>query len=181
VASLLLVDATDLPTVDRTTPPLDDGRVTVSLPEDWTWAPRSKDYLVRAQMSRDARYPNVTVYAEAAPEMEDASSENAKKLAETFRATLDKELAPRGLKLEEPVHAIQIGDFFGVEYVRLAKIGADSVERLFLVTVKNSRKYTLELRTLQGSLPRFRPFGRAIAASMEFNPDEQAVGAASAP
>ncbi len=97
-------------------------------------------------MSRDARYPNVTVYAEAAPELEDASSENARKLTETFRTILDKELAPQGLKLEEPVHAIQIGDFFGVEYVRRAKIGADSVERLFLVTVQNGRKYTLELR-----------------------------------
>ena len=176
-----LVDATDLPVVDRTTPPLDDGRVEISLPEDWIWAPRSKEYLIRAQMSRDAKYPNVAAYAEAAPDMEDASSENAIELVKIFRTTLDKELAPQGLKLEEPVHAIQIGGFFGVEYVRRATVGADSVERLFLVTVKNGRKYTLELRALQGSLPRFRSFGRAIAASMNFAPDVQAVGVPPAP
>lgn len=167
--------------VDRTTPPLDDGRVEISLPEDWVWAPRSKDYLIRAQMSRDARYPNVTVYAEAAPDIEDASSENAIELEKTFHTMLDEELAPQGLKLDEPVHAVQIGGFFGVEYVRRAKIGADSVERLFLVTVKNGRKYSLELRALQGSLSQFRPFGRAIAASMNFDPDVEAVGAPTAP
>jgi hypothetical protein len=121
----------------------------------------------------------VTVYAEPAGQVDDATPGNVLEFAKNFQKTLDAELASQGIKLAENVHPVQIGDFVGVEYVRRAKIGADSVDRLLLVTVKKGRKYSLEMRALQGTLPRYRPFARAIAAGMNFNPG--ADGAPSAP
>ncbi len=162
------IDATKLPAVEHAAPPLDEGRVQLSLPADWPWAPRSKDYLIKAQFSRDSRFPNVTIYAEQAAEIENVTADNALEFATNIQKTLDAELAPQGVKLAENVRAVRIGKFLGVEYVRRAKIGADSVERLFLVTVQQGRKYAVELRVLQGTLPQFRPLGRAVAASMSF-------------
>ncbi len=178
---LQAIDVAKLPAVNHATPPLDDGRIELSLPEGWLWAPRSKDYLIKALMSREARYPSLTLNVEPAVEINETSKENVLEFAAKVQKKLDAELAPQGVKLAENVRAVRIGDFLGAEYVRRAKIGADSVERLFLVAAAKGRKYSLELRVLQGSLARYRPVARAVAASMKFGQAPAAAGEGGAP
>jgi hypothetical protein len=178
---LQTIDVAKLPAVDHATPPLDDGRIELSLPEGWIWAPRSKDYLIKAIMSREARYPSLTLNVEPAAESDETSKENVLEFAAKVQKKLNAELAPQGVKLAENVRAVRIGDFLGAEYVRRSKIGADSVERLFLVTAAKGRKYSLELRVLQGSLAKYRPVAQAVAANIKLRQDAAAAGEGGAP
>lgn len=168
-AKIEIVDASRLPVVDSPAPPLDEGRLELSLPADWRRAPRSKDYLIKVQRSRQANFPVLIVTVEPAEDLPDITRENAVEFAAQIQAKLDAELGPQGLALAEPVRPVAIGDLTAIEYVRKAKSTAGSIERLFIVTAARGRRYVVELRTLQGNLAEFRPWARAVAASMKFS------------
>jgi len=165
------IDVASLPSVDGAVPPLDEGRLTLSLPDDWFRLPRSKQYLVAAQLSRQAKYPAITIHVEAAGDADDVAPENwaaddLKDRAAEMQADFDEQK----VKLAEPVKPIRIGPFVGVQYARGAKVEKLPLERLFLVTVAGGRRYTVELRAVHGELHKYRSLALAVAASMRFGP-----------
>jgi hypothetical protein len=163
------IDVDSLPAVDGAVPPLDDGRLRLSLPGDWYRLPRSKQFLVAAQLSRQAKYPSISIHVEPTTGADDMSpddwtADDLKIRAAEVQMELDQEQA----KLAEPARPIRIGPFVGVQYAKGAKVDKLPLERLFLVTVAGGRRYTLELRAVHGELHKFRPLAQAVAASMQF-------------
>jgi hypothetical protein len=164
------IDVASLPEVDGALPPLDDGRLTLSLPGDWFRLPRSKQYLVAAQLSRQAKYPAITIYVEAAGNADDMPENWDEDDLKDRAAELQADFDEQEVKLAEPVKPVRIGPYIGVQYARGAKVEKLPLERLFLVTVAGGRRYTVELRAVHGELHRYRSLALAVAASMRFGP-----------
>ncbi len=55
-----------------------------------------------------------------------------------------------------------------MSFQRRGKSGKQIVERYFLETVAAGRRYTLELRALEGTLGKFQPYAWALLHGMEF-------------
>lgn len=145
---------------------LDGGRVSVAPPAGWYLPPRDRRWLLRAQFDRRHAYPALLLYVQEDAEAEPLTpgthaAEAAARLARRLAAE-DEQQDPAASTL------IQIGGFVGVEQVRAARAGSVRLERLLLVTTQPGRRYTLELRTLRGTLRDFRPVAYALAAALEF-------------
>jgi hypothetical protein len=165
-----VVDVTKLKPLGDPLAALDDGRLTIAPPADWVLGPRNKDRLALFQLVPDDAYPAIILTVLEVQEAVSLSPENVDAFAAELQSQLDAEMAAKKFELAEPVKAVQIGDYLGVEYMRTAKAKNTRLERCFLETVYSGRRYQLEMRTRAGSLHRFRPYLYAVAAGMKFGP-----------
>jgi hypothetical protein len=147
-------------------PPLDGGRLRLSIPRDWTLPPRDKEFLVRMQAQLNDPYPSILLTGDDSIGMDELTARNVRDLADRTQVALDEELTAQGARLTGAVEPLRIGDRYWIEYGRTARSGQKLLERLFLVTVAGGRKYTLELRTYVGSQLKHRGALLAVASSL---------------
>ena len=163
---LQIVNVDQLPGLDDSIGPLDDGHIKISPPKGWYPLSRSRKWIVHLKMSRVMNYPRIGVTAEDYENVFNVSEANAGEFAEQIATTLGR--SGQAAKLAGPVGPIKIGRFVGITYQRRAKVGKNYVDRLFVETVVAGRKYAIELWALRGTLKRYRPYLMATAAGIEF-------------
>lgn len=155
------VNTTQLPELGDPIPMLDDGRIDVAPPKGWTVPARSNKFVVRFQQRTDSLYPTIIITADDYSAVPDVSEENVNEFAK-------KLAAEESLGTVKP---IQVGSFVGVTYRKQGR-EKDSLnkilERLFLDTAVAGRKYSIELRTREGSLPESEPYLMAVARGIKF-------------
>jgi hypothetical protein len=163
-------DDADLPGTGRTMGPLDDGHLSVSIPDEWFAPPRSSKWLMRVQFVPEQTYPTIIVTGgENAEGVEQLDKSNLKDFAEKLQAELaEKRRAAAGADADVPeVVGVKIGDFYAVKYHAPAVAGGTSLTRLMILTIQKGREYHVELRALRGTLSRFQPEALAVAARMK--------------
>jgi len=146
--------------------PLDSGRLEAAPPQGWLLPPRSSEYIVRFKASPQTSYPTILVTAEDYEPVFNCSEDNVDEFARMVADHFD-ETGQSG-KLAEEIAPLQVGRRWGISYARRAKVKRMIVDRLFFETVVSGRKYSFELRTLKGSLPKFRPYLLAVVAGAKF-------------
>lgn len=142
-------------------PMLDDGRIEAAPPKGWTVPSRDNRFVVRFQETTESLYPTIIVTAEDYPAIPDVTRQNVAEFAAKLQAD-------ESLKTAKPV---QVGSLVGVMY-RKRGVEKGSInkilERLFLATAVAGRKYSLELRTREGTLPETQPYLLAVARGIKF-------------
>lgn len=157
-------DPAKLPALDEPFGPLDDGRLKVAPPKGWFTPSRSSKYLVRFQATQSSTYPTVIVTGEDEETIFEVTAENVAQFAAKVAAGLQKE----GAELTAPVKPVKVGNRYATVYERTARSGRNYLERMLLDTVVGGRRYTVELRALEGTLSQYRGYGLAVLAGIEF-------------
>lgn len=159
-------ETAQLPRLADPIPLLDEERIEIAPPQGWHVPARSSKFIARFQQRADSLYPTIILTADDY-DFPDVAADNVNELASRIAA-------------EESLAAIkpfQVGRFLGVTY-RKRGIERESInkvlERLFLATVVAGRRYTLELRTREGSLAEAQPHLIAVAEGMRFPKAEAA-------
>jgi hypothetical protein len=155
------IDPGTLPELGDYMPPLDDERIEVAPPEGWYIPSASLKYIVRFQLDTQTKYPSIIVTGEDYEPIFNVSEDNVKAFAAQVKR--DQEVPA--------VKPIEVGQFIGVTYRKQAKEKQSInkiLERLFLDTVVAGRKYTIELRTREGSLAEAQPHLFAVAHGIKF-------------
>jgi len=160
------VQVQQLPELADLVGPLDSGRLEAAPPQGWLLPPRSSEYIVRFKASPQTSYPSILVTAEDYEPVFNCSKDNVDEFARMVADHFD-ETGQSG-KLAEEITPLQLGRRWGISYARRAKVKNLIVDRLFFETVVSGRKYNFELRTLKGSLPKFRPYLLAVVAGVKF-------------
>jgi hypothetical protein len=153
------IDVTRLPALGDTSPPLDGGRLEAAGPADWSLAPRRPEWLIAYRITPSTAYPILMVNAEDATGKADTTAENAAALGSEIAAAESQGM------VEEP-WPVKLGERYWVQYLRHAKAGDNSLERLILATVIGGRRYTVELRTQLGTADTYRAQAQAVAAGL---------------
>ena len=166
--SVKLVDADGLPVGDPM-PPMDEGRIELSRPKDWSVPSRDSKYVVQFAKTKNL-FPRVTVTVdEDWAELGDVTPDNVEEFAAALTERLES--PEHKVALIEPVLPMVIGERAVARYVRRTKfktaIKSVSVERQVLVAVIGGRTYTIDLQTPPGTLPENRDAGYAVAASLK--------------
>lgn len=165
-----VVSAAELPRLGDPIPRLDGGRIDVSPPKGWEVPARSNKFVIRFQKEPGSTYPAILVTAKDYGDFPDVSAENVAKLAARIASE-------NSVPEAKPV---EIGRFVGVAY-RKRGIEKDSIsevlDRLILETVVAGRKYSIELRTREGSLRETQPYLFAVAQGIHFLEAQTAVPA----
>ena len=161
---------------DGAVPGLDGGRVEISPPRGWHRAKRKDDeWLIRFNEVPGDTYPRIMVNVEEYDDTLNVTDENVAEFAEQISAAMKSD--PQAFKLSREIELIEIGDFRGITYQRRARVTYDYtkivVERVFLVTVVDSRKYTVELRAREETSQRYEPHLHAVAAGLVFTKRDQ--------
>ena len=156
----------DLPPLADPIGPLDQDRLTVAAPKDWHIPSRDSRWLAHFQLSDRAVYPHIFLTVEDYPAIDNVGKDNVDVFAEKKAAALAND--PEVSTLLDPVTPIAIGHFNGISYRQRGKAKGKVIERVFLETVVDGRKYTVELRTLEGDLRRYRPHLQAVAVGLKF-------------
>lgn len=157
-----------LPKLGEYLPPLDENRVEIAPPAGWQVPPRDSRWLAHFQEKTSSKYPAIIVTAADYGSDFTVTGKNANEFAKKVAEEQD-------LSTVKPV---EIGRFVGAIYRTRAKqkTGISVVlDRLFLETVVNGRKYIVELRTRDGSLLEYQPYLYAVAAGMKFGSEPEAV------
>jgi len=147
---------------------LDGGRVTISPPSGWEISPRDSRWLIRFQEDPHESYPSIIIKAEdATGSIRDVTRESIHDFADQVAAELRQAKSQKTV-----IEQVQVGSFVGVDYERRGKAKSDYktiiVERLILETVVGGRRYSIDLRTRDQDLHRYRPHALAVAGGMEF-------------
>jgi hypothetical protein len=159
------VNVAKLPPVNDRLPPLDDGRVEIAMPADWKAGERVKGRLAWAFMKSGRPYPAIIVTAADADDVQTLTPQEI----QGFESQVQEEQDAEGVQLIQKVHAIQVGDFLGVEYIRRAKTDTGkTVDRLILETTSGGRRYRIEMQTLMGTTLESRPIALSVANSLKF-------------
>jgi hypothetical protein len=180
-----------LPKLGEPLPPLDDGRVLVAPPAKWIRLPNSAKYLCRFQKTDQEPYPRIIVTVENFEPVFNASAQNLGDYLKHVKADLDEEARRKQAegkgdgkpKLLEPVDTFVVdGRFYGVRYARRARTSeGDIFEQYYVETVKGGRRYVLELRDLDTTAARLKPFLYAVAVGLKFPKDAEAAAKAAKP
>jgi len=152
---------------DTAVPGLDGGRVEVTPPLGWHRAPRDADrWLIRFNREADSAYPTIMVNVEQYEDVLNVTDDNLAEFAKQIAAAME------GTKFSQEIEPIVIGDFRGITYQRRARVPYDYdkivVDRVFVETVVDSRKYKLELLAKDGTWQRSEPHLHAMAAGLIF-------------
>jgi hypothetical protein len=171
-----------LPAVGDYLPPIDDGRLAVAPPADWSVLPRGRTYLLGLARGKPTELPRILVNAEEPPpeSPEELTEENAAAFAELQDAEL-QQVAKQGKKKVHEYHLpIVLGETAFVRHVRQASLGAGTpciVQSL--QTIRGGRLYTVELlvqidaaqaNEYGQALTEARDYGYAVAAHLKFAP-----------
>jgi hypothetical protein len=158
--------------------PLDAGRLTISPPAGWKTASRDSRFLVRFQEDPHDSYPSIIVKVEdQTGPIRNVTRQTVHDFAGQVAAEFRKGKAQRTV-----IEPFQVGSFVGVNYERRGRAKHDykeiTVERLILETVVDGRRYSIDLRTRDQDLAKYRGHAFAVAAGMNF---DTGVTAADAP
>ena len=157
------VDTSQLPALGDYFPPLDEGRLMLASPSEWSWASRREGYLARIFMdkTRRTRLPRIWVTVEN-PRGEatgQLTEENLVAHARFVQSCLDTD----NIKLVEPVRPLIIGTVPCVRYVRATRFRVReeksqslTAERQILETIQAGRRYTIDLHVHPGTILRHR-------------------------
>lgn len=169
------VDTSQLPALGDYFPPLDEGRLMLASPSEWSWASRREGYLARIFMdkTRRTRLPRIWVTVED-PRGEatgQLTEENLVAHARFVQSCLDTD----NIKLVEPVRPLIIGTVPCIRYVRATRFRVReeksqslTAERQILETIQAGRRYTIDLHVHPGTILRHRDDAYAMLAGMEF-------------
>ena len=157
----VVVDTKDLPDLGPGIGPLDEGRIEVAPPQGWYVPSRSSKFVIRFQADQASTYPTIIVTAEDFEQVLEVSEKNVGDFVKALKkAGAAKQVAP-----------IKIGSFAGATYRRKGKAKYDfktiTVDRLFVDTVIDGRKYSVELRTRTGSAEQYAPYLYAVATGIK--------------
>jgi len=164
------ITASKLPKLGDPLPsPLDGGRVTIAPPAGWKIAPRDSRFLIRFQEDPHENYPTIVVKAEdESGSMRNVTRETLHDFAKQVAAELKQSKSQKTV-----IEEFEAGSFVGVDYERRGKVERDYktiiVERLILETVVDGRRYSIDLRTRDQDLHKYRPHAFAVAAGMKFH------------
>lgn len=185
-ATIKRYETADLPVVADFLPPLDEGRIEVAPPEDWSPS-RQKGYLVVFAKGKVADLPRITVAAVDSPvsQLGDTSEDNAA----DFAAALRKHYASDKKKIvREPPKPVILGGRVWLRHVRQVK--ADPVGAVqSLQIVRDGRLYSIEMTCdaksdakadIAAAVLAFRDQAYAVAANAKF-PKEAGAPAAETP
>ncbi len=150
-------------------PDLDGGRLTGAVPVDWVLA-RSPDTILQCRRRTDSDYPILMLTAKDDSARGTINKENVQAFAEALAAELAADSTLAETRLSEPVTPVKIGSFFGVEYGHGAKTSKHRLHRYLLVTVVDGRRYTVELRALEGTQNGYLTAAQAMAGNLKFKP-----------
>lgn len=147
---------------------LDEGRVVIAPPAGWQISPRDSRWLIRFQEDPHQSYPSIIVKAEdESSSMRNVTRETLHDFAKRVAAELEASKSQKTV-----IEEFEAGSFVGVNYERRGKAKHDYktiiVERLILETIVDGRRYSIDLRTRDQDLHRYRPYAFAVAAGMEF-------------
>jgi hypothetical protein len=160
-AAPITVNTAELPELADPIPLLDGGRIEAAPPKGWDVPARSSKFVVRFQQRTDLLYPTIIITAEDYAAIPDVTRENVNEFA--ARLAADESLGT--------VKPIEVGPFVGVTYRKrgIEKGSLNKIlEQLFLETAVAGRKYSIELRTREGSLPETEPYLMAVAGGIKF-------------
>ena len=155
---------------------VDDGRVEVCSPTDWTRGPQSKGYLVKYIPGRKKTYPSIVVMAADAPEgmaeVEGGEQGNHGEFVAAVAASLAGTYTQNGKStlIKKPA-AVTLGPHCGVTWAAPATISVDgmreSIDRTSYAVVFGGRMYTVEVRAPKGKLDAAgRSAAKAVAAGL---------------
>lgn len=150
-------------------PDLDGGRLTGAVPAEWVLA-RSPDTILQCRRRADSDYPILMISAKDDAAQGTIQKENVQAFAKTIAAELAADSTLAETRLSEPVTPVKIGDFYGVEYGHGAKTSKHRLHRYLLVTVVDGRRYTVELRALEGTQSGYLAAAQAMAGNLKFKP-----------
>ncbi len=165
------VELGELPELGALIGPLDDGRVKVAPPKGWRVPSRKAGLVIYFKESERLTYPRIHVTAADCENIINVSKDNvqefARQVAAELNATADEQQR-KVSKLTEPVRPVEVGRFFGVTHARRGKDKNQRVvQRVFVETVLDGRRYTVELQALKGTLRKYRPHLHAVAGGIE--------------
>jgi hypothetical protein len=170
---------------------VDNGRVEVCSPTDWTRGPQSKGYLVKYIPGRKKTYPSIVVMAADAPEgmaeVEGGEQGNHGEFVAAVAASLAGTYTQNGKStlIKKPA-AVTLGPHCGVTWAAPATISVDgmreSIDRMSYAVVFGGRMYTVEVRAPKGKLDAAgRSVARAVAAALAPPQAAEAAPAATEP
>jgi len=158
----------DLPELDEQQglPLLDDGRIEVTPPKGWEIASRRGDKWLARFYRSGSQYPTIIITAEDYEGTVAVTKENL----EEFARQISEALREGAGKTVEGVRLVEIGDFLGVTYRKVAIVKRDRtrMDCVFLETVFDGRKYRFELRTPEGTWEDYEPHLHAVAGGVKF-------------
>jgi hypothetical protein len=171
-----------LPAVGDYLPPIDDGRLAVAPPIDWSVLPRGRTHLLGFAKGKPNELPRILIHAEEPPP--DSPDELTEENAPAFAEQQDAELQQVGKQGKKKIHEyhlpIVLGETVYVRHVRQASLGAGTpcvVQSL--QTTRGGRLYTVELLVqidaahadqYAKALTEFRDYGYAVAAHLKIAP-----------
>jgi hypothetical protein len=94
------------------------------------------------------------------------TADNVSEFARQIAADFERQ--GKAKALATPVRPVAVGDRYGAMYQRVGKSGGLYLQRLMIDTVVGGRKYTVELRAVEGTLDDHRKQPLAVVAGMEF-------------
>ncbi len=165
-----------LPSTKREIGGLDDEHLIVPIPDDWYVPPRDRRWIARMQYTREDTYPTILIrggensdaLTKGEP-IQNLGKSNLEAYAEQVQQRLEEEREKKKLDVEDTpeVKGLRIGRFDAVTYTQPSHADGRRLDRLVIITIQRGRKYTIELRTLRGTLRLFRPVAYAVASRMK--------------
>lgn len=165
-----------LPKLGDPMPPLDDDRLIVAPPAGWQVLPRSKNYLARFRADKREPFPTIIITVDDFESIRNVTAENQVEFGKAVFAQMQeraKRLQQEGkgdgkVKLAESIEPVKIGKFLGIQYARRVRTSEGVMDSYFLETVRDGRRYILELRDLENAAAQWKPHLYAVALGMQF-------------
>jgi len=160
------MEVKELPPLGDSSDGLDDGRLNVAPPRGWFRQPRSSKYVVKFTADRRESCPAVIVTAEDYEPIHDMTADGVAEFVRQVAADLKK--SGKADALDDPVSPLVRGKIAGATYQTRSRDAEQMLDRRYIETVAAGRKYTVELRTKQGTVRKFWPHLLAVVEGMEF-------------
>ncbi|EAQ80741.1 hypothetical protein [Blastopirellula marina] len=144
-------------------PPLDGGRVKTNLPEGWKLLPRRSEYLLGAYEAEPSGIPRILAHVSDSPLADTIDQASGKVLYKTLAGEIGELTFA-----DPPPKVMEIGSTFWVQYVRPAKFQSETARQLVLETVRNGRRYKLELFVAKDDLPAKASAAYRVANDTQF-------------
>lgn len=165
--SVKKVSAAKLPALEDYLPPLDDGRIELAAPKDWTTMSREAKYVARFIKGDALSLPRILVTVDPSDidGLDTADEDNVTELARQTAANLKQ----RKAALLEDARPMLLGDNAFARYVLKSKYRGAPIERQMLQTVVDGRLYTVDLQVATSEdLKKYRDDAYAVAAGLKF-------------
>jgi len=153
------------PDLDITLEGLDNGRINLTAPKDWSILGRRSRYVVRFRV-KNVSYPIICVTAEEYPSIFNVSKDNVQEFVEKTRAALRASGDIK--KVASLITPVELPGRPGIMYRRRGRSGKRHIDRLIIETVVAGRKYRFEMQALEGTLNDWRPYLFAVVHGAEF-------------